>query len=109
MHTSMCHGRVAEGKGLGKGACAPGGRGLTGRLMMGRANHRRSRRLPMGVTQRQSMPNTLKPSLALPMPIAEGCRSSWTRTQMSVIQTPKQHNISVQDMAAHSLHVTQEL
>ena len=49
---------------------------MTGRLTMGRRNHRRSRRLPAGLTQRLSTPNALKPSLGLPMPIADGWRSS---------------------------------
>ena len=42
------------------------------RLMMGRRNHSLSRRLPMGETHWLKMPNTLKPSLDCPMPIAEG-------------------------------------
>lgn len=44
---------------------------------MGRRNQVRSRRLPAGLTQRFKLPNTEKPSLEEPMPMADGCRSSW--------------------------------
>lgn len=37
----------------------------------------RSRRRPAGLMHRFRLPNTEKPSLVEPMPIADGCRSSW--------------------------------
>ena len=49
---------------------------LTCRLTTGRRNQERISLRPIGLTQRLSMPNTLKPSLLVPMPMPEGWRSS---------------------------------
>ena len=77
---------------------------MTARLMMGLRNHIFNKRLPIGETHLFMSPNTLKPSLLWPRPIADGWASSCSPWQRPLARKLHYMTVSIGLRRKHKAH-----